>query len=118
MYIIHGCLFQPMPVPWKAVWTSLPVWAIIVAHTCGNWGWYMLLVKLPTYMRYILHFDIKSVSIVLNIRDNFTSRIWVDGVLFYLHGFKYKVLYPYKFIVVFTICNDDTCLLYVCRYNN
>lgn len=48
------------PVPWKSVWTSLPVWAIIVAHTCSNWGWYMLLVKLPTYMRYILKFDIKS----------------------------------------------------------
>ncbi|XP_045585411.2 putative inorganic phosphate cotransporter isoform X2 [Procambarus clarkii] len=48
------------PVPWKKVWTSLPVWAIIVAHTCNNWGWYMLLVKLPTYMRYILKFDIAS----------------------------------------------------------
>jgi len=47
-------------VPWKKVWTSMPVWAIIVAHTCGNWGWYMLLVKLPTYMRYILKFDIKA----------------------------------------------------------
>lgn len=47
-------------VPWKEVWTSLPVWAIIVAHTCNNWGWYMLLVKLPTYMRYILKFDIKA----------------------------------------------------------
>jgi len=47
-------------VPWKAVWTSMPMWAILVAHTCGNWGWYMLLVKLPTYMRYILKFDIKS----------------------------------------------------------
>ncbi|KAF2348310.1 Major facilitator superfamily, partial [Trinorchestia longiramus] len=51
----------PKPsVPWKSVWTSMPVWAIIVAHTCSNWGWYMLLVKLPTYMRYILKFDIKS----------------------------------------------------------
>lgn len=52
-----------MAVPWRAVWTSLPVWAIIVAHTCNNWGWYMLLVKLPTYMRYILKFDIEAVSI-------------------------------------------------------
>nr|XP_027234251.1 sialin-like isoform X4 [Penaeus vannamei] len=48
------------PIPWKSVWTSMPVWAIIVAHTCSNWGWYMLLVKLPTYMRYILKFDIKA----------------------------------------------------------
>ncbi|KAK3872158.1 hypothetical protein Pcinc_022759 [Petrolisthes cinctipes] len=48
------------PVPWKSVFKSMPVWAIIVAHTCNNWGWYMLLVKLPTYMRYILKFDIKA----------------------------------------------------------
>jgi len=47
-------------VPWGKIFTSMPVWAIIVAHTCGNWGWYMLLVKLPTYMRYILKFDIKA----------------------------------------------------------
>lgn len=47
-------------VPWKSVAKSMPVWAIIVAHTCSNWGWYMLLVKLPTYMRYILKFDIQS----------------------------------------------------------
>ncbi|RXG68326.1 Sialin [Armadillidium vulgare] len=51
---------EKMPTPWKAIWASPAVWAIIVAHTCSNWGWYMLLVKLPTYMRYILHFDIKS----------------------------------------------------------
>jgi len=52
---------QPKPkMPLMTVLKSMPVWAIIVAHTCGNWGWYMLLVKLPTYMRYILKFDIKA----------------------------------------------------------
>lgn len=54
---------QKPAVPWMSVAKSMPVWAIIVAHTCSNWGWYMLLVKLPTYMRYILKFDIKAVSI-------------------------------------------------------
>ncbi|CAG0917112.1 unnamed protein product, partial [Notodromas monacha] len=47
-------------VPWKAVFTSLPFWAIVIAHTCGNWGWYMLLVELPIYMKSILAFDIKE----------------------------------------------------------
>jgi len=56
----HGEKAAKPPVPWKKVWTSLPVWAIIVAHTGGNWGWYMLLVKLPTYMSYILKFNIKA----------------------------------------------------------
>uniref|UniRef100_A0A0A9W2P4 Sialin n=1 Tax=Lygus hesperus TaxID=30085 RepID=A0A0A9W2P4_LYGHE len=37
-------------VPWKAMFKSLPVWAIIVAHFCENWGFYTLLTELPTYM--------------------------------------------------------------------
>ena len=44
--------------PWKAVWTSGPFWAILIAHTCNNFGWYMLLVELPTYMKHILRFNI------------------------------------------------------------
>lgn len=30
-------------VPWKAIFTSSAVWAIIVAHTVANWGFYNLL---------------------------------------------------------------------------
>ena len=36
------------------------MWAIIIAHTYSNWGGYMLAVQLPTYMKYILKFDVKS----------------------------------------------------------
>lgn len=61
LHVICGTEQKPS-VPWKSVWTSMPVYAIIVAHTCSNWGWYMLLVKLPTYMRYMLKFDIEAVS--------------------------------------------------------
>jgi hypothetical protein len=32
-----------------------------VAHTCANFGWYMLLVELPTYMKAILRFNISQV---------------------------------------------------------
>lgn len=47
-------------IPWKAIFTSRPVWAILVAHMCGNYGAYMLLTKLPAYMKEVLKFDIKS----------------------------------------------------------
>jgi ACS family sodium-dependent inorganic phosphate cotransporter len=39
----------------------MPFWAIAVAHTCGNWGLYVFLVELPTYMKQILRFDIAEV---------------------------------------------------------
>lgn len=54
---------QNLPVPWKALLTSGPFWAILVAHTCNNFGWYMLLVELPSYMKHILRFNVSEVSI-------------------------------------------------------
>lgn len=42
--------------------TSMPVLAILVAQTAQGWGLYTLLTELPTYMKTILHFDIKAVS--------------------------------------------------------
>jgi len=46
------------PVPWLALFTSVPFLASIFAAFCYSWGWYMLLTELPTYMNNILHFDI------------------------------------------------------------
>lgn len=48
------------PVPWKSVFTSLPFYAILIAHTCSNWGWYMVLIELPTYMKSVLGFNISE----------------------------------------------------------
>lgn len=48
------------PVPWKKVLTSTPFWGILIAHVCNNWGWYMLLIELPFYMKQVLQFNIKE----------------------------------------------------------
>uniref|UniRef100_A0A4W3H040 Sialin n=1 Tax=Callorhinchus milii TaxID=7868 RepID=A0A4W3H040_CALMI len=58
-YIISSLEGQNI-VPWAAIWKSLPVWAIVVAHFCDNWTTYTLLTLLPTYMTEILQFDIKE----------------------------------------------------------
>lgn len=46
--------------PWKAAFTSAPFWGILIAHVCSNWGWYMVLIELPSYMKHVLEFDISS----------------------------------------------------------
>lgn len=38
-------------VPWKSIFTSLPVWAIIVAHFCESWGFFTMFTELPSYMK-------------------------------------------------------------------
>ncbi|XP_076290072.1 sialin-like [Lasioglossum baleicum] len=49
-----------MPVPWKKIFTSVPMLALIYTNTFGNFCWYFLLTQLPLYMNKILRFDIKS----------------------------------------------------------
>lgn len=56
-----------MAVPWKAVLTSPPFLAILVAHTCSNWGWYMLLIELPFYMKQVLKFNITENAVTTAI---------------------------------------------------
>ncbi|CAG0879058.1 unnamed protein product [Cyprideis torosa] len=41
---------QVNKIPWREIWTSAPVWAIIVAHFCENWGFYTMLTELPAFM--------------------------------------------------------------------
>ncbi|XP_066938043.1 putative inorganic phosphate cotransporter isoform X1 [Macrobrachium rosenbergii] len=56
-----GALAQNViPIPWKAVFTSLPFWAVMVAHVGYNWGFYTLLSELPTYLKNIQHFSMTS----------------------------------------------------------
>ncbi|CAG5119356.1 unnamed protein product [Candidula unifasciata] len=63
-YIQHHVSFRDgqktQATPWKAIFTSLPFWAILMGHTCGNYGLYMLLTQIPTYMKEVLKFDLKS----------------------------------------------------------
>ena len=56
--------FQGVKMPWKAAFTSLPVWAIIIAHFTENWGFYTLLTELPTFLKDVLHFDLQGVCTI------------------------------------------------------
>ncbi|KAK4874077.1 hypothetical protein RN001_013437 [Aquatica leii] len=58
---------KKLKVPWKAVLTSPPFLAILVTHTCCNWGWYMVLIELPHYMSTILKYQIAQNAVVSSI---------------------------------------------------
>ena len=61
--IIHTFLkLKLRNVPWRRIFTSIRMWAIIIAHFGVSCGFYVLLTELPTYMDSVLHFDLKSVS--------------------------------------------------------
>ena len=49
-------------VPYKSIFTSMPFWAVLVAHTGQNWGFYTMLTQLPSYMKHVLRLNIKQVK--------------------------------------------------------
>lgn len=37
--------------PWRAIFTSMPFYAIMASHFSENWGFYTLLTQLPSFLR-------------------------------------------------------------------
>lgn len=50
----------PVSVPWCSILTSPAFLALIYNHFAQNWGFYIFLSWLPTYLKLVLGFDIKS----------------------------------------------------------
>lgn len=59
----HGHVNVVEP-PFKAIFTSMPVMAIAVAHFSYTWGFYTLLTLLPSYMKDILNFDLQNTGFI------------------------------------------------------
>jgi hypothetical protein len=55
-------LLQFSTIPWRAILTSKPVYAIIVANFARSWTFYLLLQNQLTYMREVLGMKINDVS--------------------------------------------------------
>uniref|UniRef100_A0A8C7L2X1 Vesicular glutamate transporter 1 n=1 Tax=Oncorhynchus kisutch TaxID=8019 RepID=A0A8C7L2X1_ONCKI len=50
--------------PWRAFFTSMPVYAIIVANFCRSWTFYLLLISQPAYFEEVFGFEISKVGLV------------------------------------------------------
>lgn len=46
--------------PWKSILTSLPLWATAVAHVGHNWGFWLLLTEMPTFIHMVFKVDLKE----------------------------------------------------------
>jgi ACS family sodium-dependent inorganic phosphate cotransporter len=53
-------LVKKQKTPWRKIFTSTPVWAIVVSNPCGLLGTLFVLQHLPTYLDQVLHFNIKQ----------------------------------------------------------
>ncbi|KAJ3656539.1 hypothetical protein Zmor_015610 [Zophobas morio] len=48
--------------PWKDIFTTLPVWAIIVCNFTDDWGFYTILTQLPTYLKDMFGYDLGQIG--------------------------------------------------------
>ncbi len=48
--------------PWKSFFTSMPVWAIIVANFARSWSFYLLIIDQAEYFKEALGYNLGSVS--------------------------------------------------------
>lgn len=54
---------EQLPLPWKNILKSMPFYAVMAAQCANSWGYFTLLAEIPTYMREVFDYDIKSVSL-------------------------------------------------------
>lgn len=62
-----GKTAKPSYVPWKNIFLSAPVWAIIVTHGCSVFGYFTVVNQLPTYMKDVLGFNIKENGVLSSL---------------------------------------------------
>lgn len=51
---------KPLKTPWVEIFSNKVCWATFIAHFCNNWGNYLFLTQLPSFMKDVLKFNIKS----------------------------------------------------------
>uniref|UniRef100_A0A2K6ER70 Solute carrier family 17 member 6 n=1 Tax=Propithecus coquereli TaxID=379532 RepID=A0A2K6ER70_PROCO len=56
--------FQKFKTPWRKFFTSMPVYAIIVANFCRSWTFYLLLISQPAYFEEVFGFEISKVGML------------------------------------------------------
>ncbi|CAH0563482.1 unnamed protein product [Brassicogethes aeneus] len=53
-----------IPTPWKAIFTSSPLLAITIGHAGNNWGFWTLLTEIPSYLKSIFDYKLKTVALL------------------------------------------------------
>lgn len=71
-----------MKIPWKAIFTSLPYWAIIVGAIGESWGSTFLITEIPTYLSNVTDIDIDQVSNSFLVENTIISKNLIQNSLY------------------------------------
>lgn len=54
-------------IPWKEMFLSMPVWAIVISNFCRSWTFFLLIGNQLTYMKDVLHLNIYGVGLISSL---------------------------------------------------
>eukprot|EP00096_Caligus_rogercresseyi_P008336 TRINITY_DN269_c2_g1_i1.p1 TRINITY_DN269_c2_g1~~TRINITY_DN269_c2_g1_i1.p1 ORF type:complete len:500 (-),score=70.74 TRINITY_DN269_c2_g1_i1:268-1767(-) len=81
----------PKSTPWKAIFTSVPFWSLLVVQVANNWSFYTLLTETPLFLNSILHFNIKANALLsglpylVNVIIALTTSMVADRLISHGH---------------------------------
>ncbi|XP_055838541.1 putative inorganic phosphate cotransporter isoform X2 [Episyrphus balteatus] len=53
------CVHKKISIPWKAIFTSVPFFALMIVRSAEAWGYSTIQAEIPSYLQGVLHMDIK-----------------------------------------------------------
>lgn len=68
-----GSSHTQLKTPWKSIFTSTPVYALIMVHATQCWGFWSLLTETPSYLSQIFQFNLKEVRGSLCVSNTFLN---------------------------------------------
>lgn len=66
-------------IPWRRIFTSLPMWAIIVGSFCRNWIFSLILTELPQYFHDVFSSSVDNIGWMTGVPEVFMTLVTVTG---------------------------------------
>ncbi|RXG70762.1 Sialin [Armadillidium vulgare] len=73
------CMMERVTVPWGSIFQSKYFWVLVITHVGYNWGFYIMLTELPTYLDKILHVPLRSNGLLSSMPYLFS---WIFSMLY------------------------------------
>ncbi|CAG9094103.1 hypothetical protein JYU34_012843 [Plutella xylostella] len=70
---------QPSAIPWKAIFMSIPLWALVCAQIGHDYGYFTMVTDLPKYMTGVLKFDIHRTGTLAALPY---VVMWISSIVF------------------------------------
>uniref|UniRef100_A0A4W5KW26 Solute carrier family 17 member 7 n=1 Tax=Hucho hucho TaxID=62062 RepID=A0A4W5KW26_9TELE len=96
---------QKFKTPWRAFFTSMPVYAIIVANFCRSWTFYLLLISQPAYFEEVFGFEISKVRqmvilVCLVVVPVLSPGFGMEATFLLVVGYSHTKVMAISFLVI------------------